>query len=92
MSQPAEARILTIVLNYRTAEMTLKATEAAVREMEALAGAMPLDVTVLVSTPCCVKVTASVSVALPPAGTDGMLQVRVCPATASVPSDATCVP
>ncbi len=40
MSQPAEARILTIVLNYRTAEMTLKAIEAAVREMEALAGAI----------------------------------------------------
>ena len=40
MTQPTIARVLTIVLNYRTAEMTLKAIEAAVRAMEGLAGAI----------------------------------------------------
>ena len=40
MKQPKDVQILTIVLNYRTAEMTLRAVEAALREMEGLAGAI----------------------------------------------------
>ncbi len=40
MNQQEAVRVLTIVLNYRTAEMTLRAVEAAVREMEGLAGAI----------------------------------------------------
>jgi len=31
-------RLLTVILNYRTAEMTLRATEAALREMDGIAG------------------------------------------------------
>lgn len=33
-----DSRLLTVVLNYRTAEMTLKAVEAALREMEGIRG------------------------------------------------------
>lgn len=40
MKQSKDVQILTIVLNYRTAEMTLKAVEAALHEMEGLAGAI----------------------------------------------------
>ena len=40
MKQSTDPQILTIVLNYRTAEMTLQAVEAALREMEGLAGAI----------------------------------------------------
>ena len=38
MSQPTKARVLTIVLNYRTPELTLRSVEAALREMEGLEG------------------------------------------------------
>mgnify|MGYP006183043181 CR=1 FL=1 len=38
MSQPSKARVLTIVLNYRTPELTLRSVEAALREMEGLEG------------------------------------------------------
>lgn len=38
MSQPTQARVLTIVLNYRTPELTLRSVEAALREMEGLEG------------------------------------------------------
>jgi N-acetylglucosaminyl-diphospho-decaprenol L-rhamnosyltransferase len=41
MNQPtADSRVLTIVLNYRTPELTLQAVEAALREMEGLTGAI----------------------------------------------------
>ena len=40
MKQPANASVLTIVLNYRTPELTLRAVEAALREMEGLSGAI----------------------------------------------------
>lgn len=38
MSQATRARVLTIVLNYRTPELTLRSVEAALREMEGLEG------------------------------------------------------
>lgn len=38
MNAPAAPRILTIVLNYRTPALTLRAVEAALREMEGLSG------------------------------------------------------
>ena len=38
MTQHRDACVLTIVLNYRTPELTLQAVEAALREMEGLAG------------------------------------------------------
>lgn len=37
---PPSARVLTIVLNYRTPALTLRAVEAALKEMEGLAGAI----------------------------------------------------
>lgn len=40
MSQPSKARVLTIVLNYRTPELTLRSVEAALREMEGLEGSI----------------------------------------------------
>ena len=40
MNQPADARVLTIVLNYRTPALTLRAVETALKEMEGLAGAI----------------------------------------------------
>ena len=40
MSQSTKARVLTIVLNYRTPELTLRSVEAALREMEGLEGAI----------------------------------------------------
>lgn len=40
MSQPAGPSVLTVVLNYRTPALTIKAVEAALREMEGLAGAV----------------------------------------------------
>lgn len=36
----AEPRLLVVVLNYRTAEMTLRAAEAALREMDGLSAEM----------------------------------------------------
>lgn len=42
MNQPMGPRVLTIVLNYRTPELTLRAVEAALREMEGLAGAITI--------------------------------------------------
>lgn len=40
MNQPADPRVLTIVLNYRTPALTLRAVETALKEMEGLAGAI----------------------------------------------------
>ena len=40
MSQEKGCSVLTVVLNYRTPEMTIKAVEAALREMEKLDGAI----------------------------------------------------
>jgi N-acetylglucosaminyl-diphospho-decaprenol L-rhamnosyltransferase len=40
MTQQAGATVLTVVLNYRTSELTLKAVEAALCEMDGLAGAI----------------------------------------------------
>ena len=35
---PNEPVLLTVILNWRTPEMTLRATDAALREMEGIAG------------------------------------------------------
>ena len=40
MTHARDARVLTIVLNYRTPELTLRAVEAALHEMQGLAGAI----------------------------------------------------
>ena len=40
MNQPSGPSVLTVVLNFRTPDLTLKAVEAALREMEGLAGAI----------------------------------------------------
>lgn len=40
MNGPTAPKVLTVVLNYRTPELTLRAVEAALREMEGLAGAI----------------------------------------------------
>ena len=42
MNQPLGPSVLTIVLNYRTPLLTLRAVEAALREMEGLAGALTI--------------------------------------------------
>lgn len=40
MNPPADPRVLTVVLNYRTPGLTLRAVEAALHEMEGLSGAI----------------------------------------------------
>ena len=40
MNEPTAPRVLTVVLNFRTPELTLRAVEAALREMDGLAGAI----------------------------------------------------
>lgn len=40
MTQPENPRVLTVVLNYKTPHLALRAVEAALREMEGLAGAI----------------------------------------------------
>ncbi|MCB2015998.1 MAG: glycosyltransferase family 2 protein [Hydrogenophaga sp.] len=40
MTSPTAPRVLTVVLNYRTPEMTLKAVEAALKEMDGIPGAI----------------------------------------------------
>jgi GT2 family glycosyltransferase len=40
VNPPADPRVLTVVLNYKTPDLTLQATEAALREMEGMAGAI----------------------------------------------------
>lgn len=40
MTPPTTPRVLTVVLNYRTPELTLRAVEAALRAMEGLSGAI----------------------------------------------------
>lgn len=40
MNLPAQPRVLTVILNFRTPEMTLRSVETALHEMEGLAGAI----------------------------------------------------
>jgi hypothetical protein len=35
---PSDPKLLTVVLNWRTADMTLRAAETALREMEGISG------------------------------------------------------
>lgn len=40
MNLPAQPRVLTVILNFRTPDLTLRSVEAALREMEGMAGAI----------------------------------------------------